>query len=159
MLQFTVLHRIKETVGIFLLFGLISCAHQGAAPKTIDPMTEALNRSQEGLYQSIITAMAAEESQEEISFLVRYNPAPCECPDWEINYRQRWQRVLLIHELDDAAPIQGTPFLSSPENENTVVEILGYFGETSTLAETDLSYRTIHVSGLVSTKSPDLNSN
>jgi hypothetical protein len=159
MFQLTTLHRIKETMGIFLLSGLISCAHQSAAPKTIDPMTEALSRSQEGLYQSIITAIATEEAQEEISFLVRFNPAPCECPDWEMNYRQRWQRVLLIHEIDDAAPDQGTPFLSSPANENAVIEILGYFGETSTHEETDLSYRTIHISDLVSPKSPTFNSN
>ena len=159
MSQVGALNRTHETLAVFLLSGLLSCAAQSALPKTTDPITEALLHSQESIYQSIVTDTEAEEAQDEISFMVRFNPAPCECPDWEMNYRQRWQRVMLIHEVDDAAPVLGMPSLSSHLDEHAVLEFMGYFGDTFTQPETGLSYRTIHVSGPVSPKSPILNSN
>jgi hypothetical protein len=83
-------------LAVALALGLGASACAGAPVSTpSDPWQAALARSREGLELALARALETSDDQEVLTFAARHNPAPCECPAWEIAYRGHWTRVFL----------------------------------------------------------------
>ncbi|MCA9562698.1 MAG: hypothetical protein KC561_04370 [Myxococcales bacterium] len=88
----------KYRLGLVLSMLLVFGASCGGANTRVGPPTSPFSRAAETVRSAIRAGLEAELNVDEIEFLARFNPAPCDCPDWEIRYRGDWIRVWLVAE-------------------------------------------------------------
>lgn len=66
--------------------------------KQIFPFRDPLLLAQRKVARAVDEGAASAELQSEVTTRVRYNPAPCTCPDWEAWLYGRWVRGALRPE-------------------------------------------------------------
>lgn len=69
--------------------------------------------------------LLAESHQRDPSFLVRLNPVPCECPEWEVRLNGAWHRTFLEPSGDPVEALRKD--LQDPEGRALprTVQVLG----------------------------------
>lgn len=73
---------------------------------------------------------------------LRHNPAPCECPPWEIAVGSRWQRIAIVVDRNAAEDV--VDWFETPAGVlETAVEI----DRDEVPSETDWVYRVVRVVG------------
>lgn len=109
--------RVRRLAGVrtclraaVLLTLLAGC---GARPSTADrPPPSPVDVASARVDRGVARAFSVSERIDPIRALVRYLPAPCDCPEWEVFLRGRWERVELRPARsasdDDAAALEGS---------------------------------------------------
>lgn len=136
-----------STIAAFVLFGLLGCGGpeiRNSAP--LSPPDAALSAAQLAVAAGLDAASRAEEEVERVSFELRYNPARCDCPQWEFLFRGRWTRAGL--QPEEEATLES--LLSQGRADEggglfPTYSILGTLAPTSIVAETGMRYRVLIV--------------
>ena len=106
-------HLRALTLGVFATgwTGLAACASTPAAQGA--PRTAAYLRA---------VSARVEVARDEQRFVLRHNPAPCDCPAFEVRLGDVWQRVELVGDADDPTILAvDNQIQLRPESELTVV--------------------------------------
>lgn len=83
--------RFARTAATILAIALTTACTSGAPPT----VAAAVDRAQLYVASASESAWQAVEADAPYRLSVRYNPAPCECPDFEVHYLGSWHRVVL----------------------------------------------------------------
>ncbi len=112
---------------------LLSLSPAGcSAPQSEQPAAlAATDAARTRVHRQIDRADSEQRSTPELTTLIRWNPADCECPPWEARVFGRWERLTLlpsrdagnaVNELLGRADWSAPPLLSArlrPESEVT----------------------------------------
>lgn len=114
---------------------------------TADPLPNAVARARVGIIDAVGAGEAAEEGLPTLALRLRFNPADCDCPQWEVAYRGHWARTYLTAEdLDLLTALSEQAILDAEAEAYAVYGIVGAFADGLRLAETGLRYRTVELS-------------
>ena len=112
-------------LGLAVAFG--ACASNGDLP----PVAAA----QHTISESVAVGSRNASNRPNVTLPVRYNPADCECPGWEVRAFGRWIRVFL--DSDDTAHLTA---LRHNDDPLATANITGRFSETPRLSERNVRY-------------------
>lgn len=119
--------KLYPALVLSLAVGSGACASNGKLP----PVAAAKHSVSEGI---TIGARNA-SSRNTVTIPIRYNPAECECPGWEVRAFGRWIRVFL--EPTDAPQLAA---LRESRDPLATAEVTGRFAESSRLSERNVRY-------------------
>jgi hypothetical protein len=88
------------SAALFALAGGCGGAQHGPAP---DVRESAATASSSVVRRGVVRGDAAVAAVDRVTVEVRHNPAPCECPAWEVRLGAAWVRADLV-EARDAQP-------------------------------------------------------
>jgi hypothetical protein len=115
-------HPLRGLVGAALVAGLWLAGGCGAAVVSAPASVEAAQRRVD---RSVSRATSSAESADAFDALLRYNPARCDCPAWELLVGEDWVRVLVRY--DDGATWSSeepTPMGTVPLRIRTTREVM-----------------------------------
>jgi tRNA1Val (adenine37-N6)-methyltransferase len=138
--------RFVEMLMVLLLFAT-SCSTPSATA-SIDPMTNAIEQSAELLQQAVHRGHEVCAELDAVRFSLRYNPAECDCPAWEIVYHGRWTRVYLQSGTETDRLLNNLAEQARLDHESSLYEVyetVGHLGPELTTAQSGMRYRTFWI--------------
>lgn len=93
--------RIRHGLALALALGVCACGARAEALRT-DPATRRVDRA-------VQRGEVAATSLARIPAVVRHNPAPCACPEWELRAGTRWVRCDVWSSEEPAPDWLATP--------------------------------------------------
>ncbi len=139
--------RAGELIAILALLATSGCGGPEIRNRVpLSPAESALSTAQLEVASALEAAALAEEDVERVSFAVRYNPARCDCPQWEVMFRGRWTRAGL--ESEEESTLESLLSRGVADEEGGLFptySIVGTLAPTSILAETGMRYRVLIV--------------
>lgn len=96
----------------------------GSAPVAGEPEFAPVSSASARAHRAVSRGVDTLLDLPSISLRLRYNPAPCECPVWEIELYGRWERVAVIPAREATLSVE--PFLTydeHPEGSVFVAEV------------------------------------
>lgn len=92
---------------------------------------------------TIADAERRSSNQSEFTVLIRYNPADCECPDWEVYAWGRWVRAYVQGRPEALAPLES---LRNSQDPVARASITGTLDERARLSRRNVRYPVFLVS-------------
>ncbi|MBN1945866.1 MAG: hypothetical protein JW797_09325 [Bradymonadales bacterium] len=135
------------SIGLVLWLMSFGCG-SSASYQPPTPQSDAMRQAQTAISNALVRSTDAQQTQDDIAFLARFNPAPCDCPQWEIFLWGTWSRVHL--EAITNHPPDLDPLLERARNDRdsgrfTVYTVTGQLSSDLRTASTGLKYHTLRV--------------
>ncbi len=113
----------------------------GPAPQ-LDPGSAALGSVSARVHRAATRADEASSTTGSLATRIRFNPAPCECPPWEVELGGAWMRCALVPSRGAAEDLG--PALQAAAAGSVWRAVVGV-GRSVAESETGWRYRTLEV--------------
>lgn len=111
-------------LGVSLLFGAWGCASGGEA---VSPLERAVGVSQEKIEGGRAKGQQDADVVRGVFLKVRYNPARCDVPSFEVFTHERWTRVFFDGSQEITTTLQEFESGSSVLSDSSYLEVSGKF--------------------------------
>ena len=98
----------RPVLWVIAFYGLTAQACGGVQTAAEPPETATTRTAQYRVHRAVGRAANTQTVESAFQTWIRFNPAPCDCPRWELQMYGHWERVQPVGARDADANVSGT---------------------------------------------------